>query len=166
MSAVPGWNIQKSNRMSDGQHKSFFNGRFRHSVDKAGRVSIPAKWWRDRKGESFMVVSWPLDAPKCLKVLPPELYEKILDGLGGGQLTNDADAIFVRVLGGNSEIQEIDESGRMVLRPDLCESVGIKGEAVLLGCIKYFEVWNQKSLHAELPASLKAATESAKQKGI
>jgi division/cell wall cluster transcriptional repressor MraZ len=152
--------------MNEGQHKGFLNGRFQHSVDKAGRVSVPAKWWRDRKGESFMVVRWPLDAPKCLKVLPPELYEKILDGLGGGQLTNEEDEKFVRAVGASSEIQEIDESGRMVLRPDLCESVGIKGEAVLVGCVRYFEVWNEKSLQAELPATLQAASASAKQKGI
>jgi DNA-binding transcriptional regulator/RsmH inhibitor MraZ len=54
----------------------------------------------------------------------------------------------------------------MVLRPDLCESVGIKGEAVLVGCIRYWEVWNEKSLEADLPATLKAAAESAKKKGI
>jgi len=152
--------------MNDGQNKSFFNGRFQHSVDKTGRVSVPAKWWRDRKGESFMVVSWPLDAPRCLKVVPIELREKILDGLGGGQLSNETEERSVRGFGVNSDVQEIDESGRMVLRPDLCESVGIKGEAVLVGCIRYWEVWNEKSLEADLPATLKAAAESAKKKGI
>jgi len=166
MSAVPAWNFQKTNRMNDGQHRSSFNGQFQHSVDKAGRVSVPSKWYRDRKGESFMVVKWPLAAPKCLKVLPLELHEKILDALGGGQLTNEADATFVRGFGASSDIQEIDESGRMVLRPDLCESVGIKGEAVLVGCIRYFEAWNDKNLQAELPATLQAAAASAKEKGI
>ena len=49
-----------------------------------------------------------------------------------------------RGFGVNSDVQEIDESGRMVLRPDLCESVRIKGEAVLVGCIHYWEVWNKE----------------------
>jgi division/cell wall cluster transcriptional repressor MraZ len=154
--------------MSEGQHRNFLNGRYQHNVDKAGRVSVPARWCRSEgdQAQSFMVVCWPLDAPKCLKVLPPDMYERILESLGAGQLTNDEEAKFLRAVGANSEIQELDDSGRLVLRPDLCESVGIKGTALLVGCVRYFEVWNEQKFQAELPETLQAAASSAKQKGI
>jgi MraZ protein len=148
-------------------NKIFLNGRFQHALDKAGRVSVPAKWWRARGKEArFMVIGWPLDTPKCLKVLPPELYEKILDNLGGEHLTNEEEENYVRAIGASSEIQEIDDSGRLVLRPDLCSSVGIKGEALLIGCVRYFEVWNEQNFQVALADTLKSAATSAKQKGI
>lgn len=146
--------------------RRFLNGRSTHNVDKAGRVSIPARWWRFREDQSFMVVPWPLDVPKCLKVLPPELYGKVLDKVGGGQLTNEEDEKFARAIGANSEIQEIDDSGRLVMRPDLLESVGVKGTALLVGCVRYFEVWSEQSFQAALPETLQFAAKSAKDKRI
>ena len=60
--------------MSDTQTKPFFVGEFTHSVDKAGRVTIPSQWRLKGDGQSYLGIPMP---DGTVRVLPPWQIEAL-----------------------------------------------------------------------------------------
>ena len=119
-----------------------FRGRYRHTIDPKGRVSIPAKF-RDALAQfDGHLVVVPND--HSLEVHPLEEWER-LEGRINEKSMFDPD---VRKLGrlyvSRAKEVALDSAGRILLPPDSRAQAGVLRDVTLLGPgRKYFEIWDR-----------------------
>jgi division/cell wall cluster transcriptional repressor MraZ len=122
-------------------------GKHDRGVDQSRRVLLPADWRAEGCPADFMVLLWPMQAPGHLLVLPPKRWKAMLENLGNASLTDESTAALERFISANSYRKSVDGYGRLPL-PDEAATVGIDGEAVLVGRLDKFEVWSPERWRA------------------
>ena len=123
------------------QPTTVYSGRFRHGIDRSRRVMVPSKW-RPKSGKTELsVLPWPLGDQQFLLVLPPKRWNLLLDKLNEMSLSDDDVAAVERVIGGNSAQIKLDKVGRLCLPEELAAEVGLRKEALLVGRLNKFEIW-------------------------
>jgi MraZ protein len=129
--------------MSDAPNKKiYFNSRYLHGVDEKRRLQIPAKWRSEKDGLDFTVIVWPKhQAGTCLRVLPPDKLEKLVAEIEAMPNSDPRKDVLRRVVGGNSEQVTVDKAGRICLPEEMACAAGIKHEALMIGMLEQFEVW-------------------------
>lgn len=131
--------------MSDAQTKepTYYNSRFLHGVDEKRRVQIPAKWRPDKSGTELTLVFWPQhQAGACLRVLPPAQMAKMKSDIDALPNDNPKKGVLKRFLGSESVQVTLDKAGRICLPDGMARAAGIKDEAVLVGLLDRFEIWD------------------------
>jgi len=129
--------------MSDAPNKKiYFNSMYLHGVDEKRRLQIPAKWRSDTDGVDFTVIVWPKhQAGTCLRVLPLEKLEKLVAEIEAMPNSDPRKDVLRRVVGCNSEQVTVDKAGRICLPEEMARAAGIKHEALLVGMLEQFEIW-------------------------
>lgn len=122
-----------------------FRGRFQHSIDPKGRLSVPAKYRNVlAQYENSTVVVVPNGS--ALEVHPLQEWERIEAQI------NEKASVFdpeVRRAGrlyiSHAKEVEIDSAGRILLPPDSRVPVGLSKDVTLIGIgRRFFEVWDRK----------------------
>jgi len=129
--------------MSDAPNKKiYFNSRYLHGVDEKRRLQIPAKWRSEKDGVDFTVIVWPKhQAGTCLRVLPPDKLEKLVAEIEAMPNSDPRKDVLRRVVGSNSEQVTVDKAGRICLPEAMAHAAGIKHEALMIGMLEQFEIW-------------------------
>jgi MraZ protein len=121
----------------------YYNSTFKHGVDEKRRLQIPAKWRPDQEGTELTIVVWPKhQAGTCLRVLPPAKMAKLAADIEALPNGDPNKTILKRSVGSKSVQVALDKAGRICLPDEMAGAAGIKGEAVLVGLIDLFEIWN------------------------
>lgn len=122
---------------------------YRHGVDDKRRVMIPAKW-RSKPESEFTILLWPhAGKPEaCLLVLPPAEMDALTDRLKGMSYSDPVASALRRALGPNASDVTLDKGGRMLLPEVMARKVGIEKEAMLVGMVDRFEIWNPERYEA------------------
>jgi MraZ protein len=116
-----------------------YAGQVLHSIDPSRRVMIPKKW---RSAEmKFWALPWPIGKKESLLVVPSARFQSVLERLSAMSISSKQAALVERVIGGTSECLELDKAGRICLPEALTNAVGIKGEALFVGRLNKFEIW-------------------------
>ena len=144
------------------QTLTVYSGRFRHGIDGSRRVMVPSKW-RPKSGKTELaILPWPLGEKQFLLVLPPVRWSMLLDRLNEMSLSDDQAAVVERVIGGSSAHLKLDKVGRLCLPEELADVAGLRKEAVLVGRLNKFEIWepsrfeeNNKGNEAVAAAAIK-----------
>ncbi len=118
-----------------------FVGTFPRSVDPKGRLLVPAEMVRelgasDRKGYYLA----PGD--RCVLLFTRSHFHRMAEGLSSPTPFVHFD--FNRVFFGQAAYRPADSMGRILLPETLREGAGIGGEAVLIGCGQYAEIWGKE----------------------
>jgi MraZ protein len=121
----------------------YYNSLFRHGVDEKRRVQIPAKWLPTTGGVEFTLILWPKakEGP-CLRVLPPQEMAELMASIDGMANSDPNKVVLKRFIGSESVQVAADKSGRICLPEEMTKAAGIKTEAVLVGLLDRFEIWN------------------------
>jgi MraZ protein len=118
----------------------FYAGEFRHAIDEKNRITIPARWRRDR-AEEFIIL--PEANHQFLMVMSPEEFSRMSAAAETNTQVSPRDRrVFFRQLHARAEHGVSDRQGRLVLPEDLCKKLNLKGEVALVGGRGRFEVWN------------------------
>jgi MraZ protein len=121
----------------------YYNSRFQHGVDEKRRVQIPAKWLPQKAGVELTLVLWPREsAGACIRVLPPKQMAKLMQSIDEMQNSDPRKVVLKRIIGSGSAQAGVDKSGRICLPDEMAREAGLKGEAVLVGLLDRFEIWN------------------------
>lgn len=122
---------------------TYYNSCYRHGVDDKRRVQIPAKWRPEDDGVELTLMVWPKhDAGICLRVLPPAEMAQLMADIDA-MPTGDEKKVFLKRFIGSESVQvTLDKSGRICLPDEMARKAEIKGEAVLVGLLDRFEIWN------------------------
>ena len=121
-----------------------FRGRYQHTIDPKGRLSIPAKF-RDvlaAQADGNLVVV-PND--HCLEVHTLEDWERIEAKLDGQSMFNAEVREISRLYISRAKDVELDGAGRILLPPDSRAKTGLARDVTLVGLGRpFFEVWDRK----------------------
>mgnify|MGYP002628330519 FL=1 len=123
---------------------------------------VPSKW-RPKSGKTELsVLPWPLGDQQFLLVLPPARWNLLLERLNEMSLSDEEAAVVERVIGGNSAHLILDKAGRLCLPEELATVAGLRKEAMFVGRLNKFEIWepgrfneNNKGNEAVAAAAIK-----------
>lgn len=115
-----------------------FMGRFNHTIDPKGRLSIPSKY-REILGDEF-VVSRGMDG--CLFVYPIDAWKAFEEKLASLPLINVEARQFARFFLSGAQYVTVDKQGRILMPQDLKEFAGLEKDVVLAGMGGRIEIWS------------------------
>lgn len=151
--------------MSDAKKNepSYYNSRFRHSVDEKRRIQIPAKWLPQKAGVELTVVLWPRESTgACIRVLPPAQMARLMQSIDEMPNGDPRKVALKRLIGSGSAQASVDKSGRVCLPDEMAREAGLKDEAVLVGLLDRFEIWNPERYEKVQAADAALAPEAFK----
>ncbi len=123
-----------------------FLGRYRHSLDAKGRLTIPARF-REALGEGAYVVQ---GFDGNLMVLPPAAFHVLYQRVNRLSITDPKARLLRRLILSAAAEVELDRAGRILLPPYLREAAELDGEVVLVGVGDYFEIWSAEAWERQL----------------
>ena len=126
--------------------RTYYNSLYHHGVDEKRRVQIPSKWRPAEAGVELTLVLWPKakEGP-CLRVLPPREMERLMKDIEAMPNTDPNKVVLKRFIGSESIQVALDKAGRICLPEAMANAAGIKDEAVLVGLLDRFEIWNPEA---------------------
>ena len=114
-----------------------FTGEYRHTVDDKGRIAVPVKF-RAQLDPGSMISGWLDD---CLAIHTKTAWEELSNKIAALQITDEKARRFARFVFSHATEAEMDKQGRVLLPAFLRTSVGLEGEAVLVGSRDHAEIW-------------------------
>lgn len=89
------------------------------------------------------MILWPKhQAGTCLRVLPPEEMAALMADIDAMPNGDPNKVVLKRFIGSESVQLTVDKAGRIVLPEAMARAAAIKDEAVLVGLLDRFEIWN------------------------
>ncbi len=129
-----------------------FVGEFPHTVDSKNRLVIPSKFRafitdpEDRKG--FFIIASPVTGENCLRLYTMKEWSVLtLNWQREADKVKDP-ARFMRFFASRGEFAQLDTQSRIVVPQKLIDYVGLKKEVLMVGNVKWIEVWNVEDYRA------------------
>jgi len=120
--------------------KAFYTGLFRHTLDDKGRLTIPSAW-RSAHGESDAFLATP-HPDGYVAVLPPAEVDKLHEKISAMKLSDAAAQAFAARFFSQTQSFSFDKAGRIGLSAELLKHAGIDRDAVLVGSLTKFNLYN------------------------
>jgi len=122
-----------------------FRGRYQHTIDPKGRLSIPAKFrevlaqYGDHGGELIVVPN-----EHALEVHPLDEWQRIEEKLNAQPMFTPEVRQLSRLYMSRAKDVALDAAGRILLPPDTRRQAGLDKEVTLIGGgRRMFEVWDR-----------------------
>jgi MraZ protein len=135
-----------------------FRGRFAHTIDAKGRVSIPASF-RVELQEHDERPPFLTNLPRCLALYPNDQWLKIEERVANlSQIRPEVQA-YQRFLVSGAQPCPIDRQGRMLVPPTLREHAGLEREVIIAGVGPRIEMWDRERFDEELRLTIERSDE-------
>ena len=122
---------------------TYYNSLYKHGVEEKRRLQIPAKWRPAKPNVEFTLIVWPKSKEgPCLRALPPEQMAKTLREIDAMPNSDPNKVVLKRFIGSESIQVALDKAGRICVPDTMAAAAGIKDEAMLVGLLDRFEIWN------------------------
>ncbi|PKP63199.1 MAG: hypothetical protein CVT86_05850 [Alphaproteobacteria bacterium HGW-Alphaproteobacteria-8] len=123
----------------------FFSSTTKNRIDAKGRVSIPAAFRKvlERESEPGVVLIPRMVGDPAIDCLGMTRFEEMADAIDDmAPLDPVTIALSNKIIGQARQVQ-IDDTGRIVLPPDLRKTFDLTGEeALFVGLGKTFQIWS------------------------
>ena len=132
--------------------KEAYTDRFEFSLDDKGRISVPVEW----RGEAFEKRFLLLPSEEgCLRVYPASFLGRQLEKLSAEGVTSaDARRKSLEKLASVMQAAEPDQQGRIMIREKFRQHAGLNRQAVLVGRLDHFEIWEPRRWQKVAPPTL------------
>ena len=117
-----------------------FVGTYEHSVDTKGRVIVPAKY-RSELGEGFYIIK-DFTGKQCLNVYPKNAFAELISKFKSVPLGKRELQKLISSIAAGAETGDIDSQGRMLVKSEFKDKVGIQKNVAIVGNIDYFTIWD------------------------
>ncbi len=126
-----------------------FRGRFEHTIDPKGRISIPAKF-RELLSEKYddRIVITNFD--RCLVAFPFEEWRNVEDKISSLSMVKKEVKAFQRFFISGAAECPIDKLGRVLIPPTLRDYALLEKDVVFAGMGKMFEIWSRQRWTEEI----------------
>lgn len=131
-----------SPRMTTG--RPLFTWKYKHNVDGQGRIQCPQKW-RLRASDSELVavvLQHEVTKKNYILVLPVDLFGQFSAKLCADSFTSVKAQARRHYFAERIMALDFDGAGRFMLPGELRTPANLGKEALLVGCIDRFEIWN------------------------
>ena len=119
-----------------------FRGRFEHTIDSKGRISIPAKF-RDLLAEKYDERVMITNFDHCLVAYPYEEWKTMEEKISSLSMVKKEAKAFQRFFVSAAAECPIDKLGRILIPPTLRSYAQLEKEVIFAGMIKKFEIWSK-----------------------
>ena len=138
------WWITQNEMEAEGTvETTYYNSTYKHGVDEKRRLQIPAKWRPSKPNVEITLIVWPKSKEgPCLRALPPEQMAKTLREIDAMPNSDPNKVVLKRFIGSESVQVVVDKAGRVCLPDAMASVAGIKEDAMLVGLLDRFEIWN------------------------
>src|SRR5476651_1623724 len=119
--------------------RASYTDTFGHAFDAKGRITVPSEWRGDSfEGNLFVLPS----SDKCLKVYPASWLGRLQEQVS---LLKAADPMRqgVELLASKAQSATFDQQGRIMVKEKLRLGAGLKKDAVLVGRLDHFQIWDK-----------------------
>jgi MraZ protein len=125
-----------------------FRGRFEHTLDAKGRLSLPSKF-RDviagKNDNRLIITNFITGGARCLEVYPLQEWQDLEDKLRRkDRFTPDINE-FEHYYFGRAHESTVDNQWRMLIPPTLRRYAGLQRDVVLVSVVEKFRVWDQQT---------------------
>lgn len=120
-----------------------FRGRYHHTIDGKGRLSIPARFREElqqRQTDRLMLA----EGDQCIWAFPMDEWERLEQELERRPQLAPEMRNFLRVSVGSAKECPVDRAGRTLVPPELREFAALKKDVVIVGMLKRFEIWGRE----------------------
>jgi MraZ protein len=121
------------------EYRASYTDSFAHSFDAKGRITVPAEW-RDERFENRLFILPSSD--KCLRVYPASWFGRLQERVADMKST-DSSREWIGKLASTAQNAAFDQQGRIMVKESFRSSVGLKKDAMLVGRLDHFEIWNK-----------------------
>lgn len=120
-----------------------FRGRYEHTIDPKGRLSIPSRYREEltARGITMLVLS---EGDHCVWAFPLDAWEQLEERLRQHSQLSPERRSVVRVMVASAKECPVDRAGRTLVPPELREFAGLKREVVITGALEWFEIWSRE----------------------
>jgi MraZ protein len=129
-----------------------FRGRFEHTIDSKGRVSIPAKF-RELLAEKYDDRLILTNFDRCLVAYPYEEWKVLEERVGSLSMVKKEVKAFQRFFISGASECPIDKLGRILIPPTLRDYAQLGKNVVFTGMLKKFEIWAKERWLEEIKRS-------------
>jgi MraZ protein len=129
-----------------------FRGRFEHSVDSKGRVSIPAKF-RELLAEKYDDRLILTNFDRCLVAYPYEEWRVLEERVSSLSMVKKEVKAFQRFFISGATECPIDKLGRILIPPTLRDYAQLGRNVVFAGMLRKFEIWSKERWLEEIKRS-------------
>ncbi|MFV1987550.1 MAG: division/cell wall cluster transcriptional repressor MraZ [Gemmatimonadota bacterium] len=116
-----------------------FLGRFLHSVDPKGRISLPAQFRRGRETESFVLIR---TQPEALTLYPEEAWKSVQADLLDYMKRQPEHRLNVLRITADAVEVVPDKQGRILIPERMRKAAGVSDEAWVVGAINKIQIWD------------------------
>lgn len=128
---------------------TYYNSSYQHGVDEKRRVQIPAKWRPSQPDIEFTLILWPKAKEGiCLRALPPKEMAELMRDIDAMSNGDPNKVVLKRFIGTESIQVAVDKAGRICLPEKMAEAANIADQAMLVGLLDRFEIWNPERFAA------------------
>lgn len=117
-----------------------FLGRFTHTIDAKGRLTVPVRFRAAISGGAYITQGFD----RNLLVYTSDSFQRLAERAARLTDTNPEARAVKRVIFGSAIEVELDSAGRILIPPFLREYAGLDGDSTVVGAGGHFEIWNAK----------------------
>ena len=118
-----------------------FSGNYNYSLDEKNRLVIPVKF-REILGAESVDKLYVVKGDTHLYVFPFPVFLELYENLKSWDFTKETNQNYVRLLFSDAFDVVPDKQGRIGLRKEICEEVGIDREVTIIGVLNRMEIWS------------------------
>ena len=119
-----------------------FRGRFEHTIDAKGRLSIPSKF-REVIGEKYDPRLVVTTFDNCLIAYPHAEWRILEERIAGLPEFRKETRALMRFFYSSAADCPIDKPGRILVPQPLRDFAKLERDVVLVGAFKQFEIWSK-----------------------
>ena len=123
---------------------------FSHAFDEKGRITVPSEWRQPGFEEYLFVLP---SSESCVKVYPASWLGRLQEQVSTLKAA-DPMRLGVEVLASKAQSASFDQQGRISVKKLLRDAAGIKKDAVLVGRLDHFQIWDKKAWEAKDTATM------------
>ncbi|MEE9550286.1 MAG: division/cell wall cluster transcriptional repressor MraZ [Candidatus Binatia bacterium] len=125
-----------------------FRGRYEHTVDSKGRLSIPVKFREVLLGkgdERLVLTNFVIDSMRCLDVYPIDEWVRFEEEIKRKPKFDRRMVMFQNYYLAAASECEVDKQGRVLIPPLLRQYANLKRDVVLVAALEKFRVCDKEA---------------------
>jgi MraZ protein len=133
-----------------------FSGRFDHSLDDKGRVSIPSRFREVLVREDcdrLFITNFSVDSDRCLDLYTPSEWARLVAKIKQRAAFDRDGRLFQTFYIGGAHELEVDAQGRILIPSRLRDFARLDREVTFSAMIDRFQLWDKAALARVLAAA-------------
>jgi MraZ protein len=136
--------------MTTNQVRASYTDSFGHAFDPKGRITVPSEWRQPWFETSLFIIP---SLERCLMVYPASwlghLQEQVSTLKAADPMRKGVENLATRV-----QSAPFDTQGRIMVKERLREAAGLKKDAMLVGRLDHFEIWDKAAWEKKATATM------------